>query len=76
MLCTPSVIDVVHGHGLVGEERLAVPGPDERAVVGVLGLDQGVEVLAGREDLAGRLGAVELARVASDGRHLPLELRR
>ena len=44
--------------------------------MGVLGLDQGIEVLAGGEDLARGLGAVELAGVAADRGHLALELRR
>ncbi len=65
---------VLHGHGLVGEEWLAVPGADQRPVVGVLGLDQGVQVLARREDLTRGLGAVELARVAADGGEFALEL--
>jgi hypothetical protein len=40
----------------------------------VLGLDQRVEILPSGEDLPGIGGAVELARVAANGRHLPLEL--
>jgi len=61
---------VVDGDGFVGEERLAVAGPDQRPVVGVLRLDQLVEVLAGREDLARGLRAVELGLVAADRLHL------
>src|SRR5512135_30542 len=66
--------DVVHQERLVGEEGLPVAPPDERAGVRVLGLDQRVEVLARGEDLARRLRAVELARVAADGRELAVKL--
>ena len=77
-LCTPRryIRRRTTCHGLVREERLPVAGPDQRAVVGVLGLDQRVQVLAGGKDLARRLGAVELAGIAADGGQLPLELRR
>src|SRR5258706_13158389 len=64
---------VVHGEGLVREERLAVGPPDQRPVVGGLHADQLVEVLPRREDLAGRLGAVELRGVAADRLHLRFE---
>src|SRR5918994_1306492 len=66
--------NVVHGDGFVGIIRLPIPGSDQRSVVGVLGFDQRVEVLAGGEDLTRRLGAVELAGVAPDRRQLALEL--
>src|SRR5262245_60871062 len=64
--------DVVHRDGFVAVEGLAVPGPDQRSVVRVLDGDQGVEILAGREDLAGARRAVELTGVAADGGHLPI----
>src|SRR6188768_3719906 len=67
---------VVHLDGLVGEVRLGEAGADQRSVVGILRLDQAVEVLARGKDLPGVLGAIELARIAADGRHFPCELRR
>ena len=42
----------------------------------VLNGDQRVQILAGRKNLAGRLGSVELATVALDGRQLSVELSR
>ena len=47
-------------HGFVGEKRLAVAGPDQRSVVGVLRFDQVVQRLAGGKDLSSVLGTVEL----------------
>src|SRR3954453_12245777 len=66
---------VIHFHGFVGEERLAIPLSDERAIVGVLRFHQGVEVLAGRKYFARRLCAVELAAIALNGSQFALELR-
>ena len=66
---------VIHQHRLVREEGLPVPSTDEGSVMAALGLHQRVEVLAGGKDLAGSTGAVELACIAADGCHFPLELR-
>src|SRR5687768_8056238 len=65
---------VLDFHRLMSEERLAIAGTNQRAVMRILDFDEGVEVLAGGEDLAGGLGAVELARVALDRRQLVVEL--
>src|SRR5882762_9055840 len=64
---------VVDFLGLGGIERLAVAPPDERSVVRRLDADQFVEVLPGGKDLAGRLRAVELRRVAANRLHLRFE---
>src|SRR5688500_11994019 len=66
--------DIVHEHGLVRKEWLAMGPADQRTVMATLGLDERVQVLTGREDLAGGLRAVELARVAPDRFHLACEL--
>src|SRR5215210_4565310 len=71
----PQLHHVIHFHGFVGKERLAIPLPDERAVMGVLSFHQGIEVLSGGKYLAGRLCAVELTAIALDSSQLALKLR-
>jgi len=60
--------------GIVGEEGLAIADSNQGAIVGILGLYQRIQVLAGGEGFASRLNAVELTRIAPNGRKLPLEL--
>src|SRR5512134_1403870 len=68
--------DVVHRHRLLGIEGLAVAAADQRPVVAVLRLDQGIEVLSRGKDLAGGLRALELTGVTADRFQLPGELGR
>src|SRR6185295_14856724 len=55
--------DVIDHEGFMGVERLAEPRADQRAVVRILDLDEGIEVLTGREDFPGGPCPVELAAV-------------
>src|SRR6266540_1522221 len=64
---------VVHGERFVAEKRLAVGGADQGAIVRRLDPDQLVQIQPRGVDLPCRLGAVELRRVAADGRHLGVE---
>src|SRR5215210_2213742 len=67
---------VIHLNGFIGEERFAVPGPDQRTVVSALNGDERVQILPGGKNLARSLCSVELATVTLDRRELPVELTR
>src|SRR4029079_6221046 len=60
----PQCHDVLYCHGLVGAEGLAIADSNQGAIVGILGLYQRIQVLAGGEGFASRLNAVELTRIA------------
>src|SRR6266576_6249078 len=64
---------IIDLHGLQRVERLAIPPPDERAIVRGLHTDQLIEVLSSGMNLSGGLGARELRRITADRLHLYFE---